>query len=112
VRWVAGTRSKGVALSVVSNWFNNFIIGLITPPLVSNTREGAFIFFAVFSALSWVFTFFVVPETKGRTLEEMDIVFNDHSGEAEIARKEAIIKMLEHDDLEEVRSNGLEKGDA
>lgn len=45
-------RAKGVAISVVSNWFNNFIIGLITPPLVKKTGKGAFIFFAVLSLFS------------------------------------------------------------
>ena len=34
-------RAKGVALSTCSNWLNNFIIGLITPPLVQNTGFGA-----------------------------------------------------------------------
>jgi MFS family permease len=33
-------RAKGVALSTCSNWLNNFIIGLITPPLVENTGYG------------------------------------------------------------------------
>lgn len=28
----------------------------------------------VFSALSWVFTYFLVPETRGKTLEQMDVV--------------------------------------
>ena len=34
-------RAKGVALATCSNWLNNFIIGLITPPLVINTGFGA-----------------------------------------------------------------------
>ena len=33
-------RAKGVALATCSNWLNNFIIGLITPPLVINTGFG------------------------------------------------------------------------
>ncbi|KAM0194115.1 hypothetical protein ACHAPC_001209 [Botrytis cinerea] len=45
-------RAKGVALSTCSNWLNNFIIGLITPPLVAYTNWGAYVFFAVFCALS------------------------------------------------------------
>lgn len=98
-------RAKGVALSTCSNWLNNFIIvslpiflvgwieftndrqGLITPPLVQNTGYGAYTFFAVFCLLAFVFTFFCVPETAGKTLEEMDQVFKDVSSEAEEARK-------------------------
>jgi len=47
-------RAKGVALSTCSNWLNNFIIGLITPPMVQNTGFGAYVFFAVFCLLSLV----------------------------------------------------------
>ncbi|KAF5855817.1 hypothetical protein ETB97_008341 [Aspergillus alliaceus] len=83
-------RAKGVALSTCSNWLNNFIIGLITPPLVQNTGFGAYTFFAVFCLLALIWTFFFVPETKGRTLEQMDHVFKDNSSEAEQARRHAI----------------------
>ncbi|KAI4280449.1 MAG: hypothetical protein L6R38_004459 [Xanthoria sp. 2 TBL-2021] len=83
-------RAKGVALSTCSNWFNNFIIGLITPPLVQNTGFGAYTFFAVFCLLSFVWTFFFVPETRGRTLEQMDHVFNDINSEEEEARRQTI----------------------
>ncbi|KAI4624106.1 uncharacterized protein J4E88_005413 [Alternaria novae-zelandiae] len=85
-------RAKGVALSTCSNWFNNFIIGLITPPLVQNTGYGAYTFFAVFCGLAFVFTFFVVPETSGKTLEEMDQVFKDVSSEAEEQQKARIMR--------------------
>lgn len=80
-------RAKGVALSTCSNWLNNFIIGLITPPLVQNTGYGAYAFFAVFCLLSLVWTFFFVPETNGRSLEQMDHVFKDFSNEEDEARR-------------------------
>ncbi|KKY20137.1 putative mfs monosaccharide [Diplodia seriata] len=68
-------------------WLNNFIIGLITPPLVQNTGFGAYTFFAVFCILAFVWTFFFVPETNGRSLEQMDHVFKDKSSEGEEARR-------------------------
>ncbi|KAI9640921.1 proliferating cell nuclear antigen [Ciborinia camelliae] len=58
-------RAKGVALSTCSNWLNNFIIGLITPPLIVYTNWGAYVFFAVFCALSGIWTWLYIPETKG-----------------------------------------------
>lgn len=64
--------------------------GLITPPLVQNTGFGAYTFFAVFCLLALVWTFVFVPETKGRTLEQMDHVFKDNSSESEQARRHAI----------------------
>ena len=87
-------RAKGVALSTCSNWLNNFIIGLITPPLVQNTGFGAYTFFAVFCLLSLLWTYYFVPETRGRTLEAMDHVFNDTNSEEEQARRKAIEDQL------------------
>ncbi|KAJ5815392.1 MFS monosaccharide transporter [Penicillium riverlandense] len=89
-------RAKGVALATCSNWLNNFIIGLITPPLVENTNYGAYVFFAIFCILSGVWTYLFVPETKGRTLEQMDHVFRDNSSEEEQARRNAIEAELLH----------------
>ncbi|POR38574.1 Putative glucose transporter rco-3 [Tolypocladium paradoxum] len=83
-------RAKGVSISTCSNWINNFIVGLITPPLVQNTGFGAYIFFAVFCFLSFLWTFMFVPETNGTTLEEMDEVFKDNSSTEEMARKRRI----------------------
>jgi hypothetical protein len=83
-------RAKGVALSTCSNWFNNFIIGLITSPLVQNTGYGAYIFFAVFCLLSLVWTHFLVPETSHRTLEQMDHMFGDNTSEREEERRKEI----------------------
>ncbi|KAL2829612.1 hypothetical protein BJY01DRAFT_240609 [Aspergillus pseudoustus] len=69
-------RAKGVAYATMSNWLNIFIIGLFTPPLVQNTGYGTYAFFCFF-----------VPEPNGRTLEEMDHVFNDNTGTEERAQR-------------------------
>lgn len=95
-------RAKGTALSTVSNWFNNFIIGLITPPLVQNTHFGAYVFFAVFCLLSLLWTYLFVPETSGRSLEQMDYVFGDVSSEEEIRRRNRIER--------DIRSEAQTKG--
>ncbi|CEL11803.1 hypothetical protein ASPCAL14899 [Aspergillus calidoustus] len=83
-------RAKGVALATCGNWFFNFIIGLITPPLIQDTGYGAYVFFAVFCILAFIWAYFFVPETSGRTLEQMDAVFKDNSSSAERARRSAI----------------------
>lgn len=60
------------------------IIGLITPPLISGTKNyGAYIFFAAFCVFSGIWVFFCVPETNGKSLEEMDHVFRDAGGSEE-----------------------------
>ncbi|KAH7011267.1 arabinose-proton symporter [Ilyonectria destructans] len=83
-------RAKGMAYSTMSNWFNNFIIGLITPPLIQNTGFGTYIFFCVFCLFATIWVWFVIPETNGRTLEQMDEVFNDNNGQEEAARRARI----------------------
>jgi len=83
----ASLRAKGMAFATMSNWFNNFIIGLITPPLVQNTGFGTYVVFCVFCLLALIWVWFFVPETNGRTLEEMDHVFKDNTGELERSRR-------------------------
>ncbi|TID14218.1 putative MFS monosaccharide transporter [Venturia nashicola] len=100
-------RAKGVGLSTASNWLNNFIIGLITPPLVQNTGFGAYIFFAVFCGASFAWTYFFVPETNGRGLEEMDHVFQDYRGEDEMARRVRIERAILEGDSGEVGGEGV-----
>ncbi|KAF7556205.1 hypothetical protein G7Z17_g1607 [Cylindrodendrum hubeiense] len=85
-------RAKGVAISTCSNWINNFIIGLITPPLVQKTGFVAYVFFAAFCVLSFAWVWFFIPETTGKTLEEMDEVFNDRSGVEDVAKKERVLR--------------------
>lgn len=42
---------------------------------------GTYIFFAVFLAVGIVWVWWVLPETKNATLEEMDRVFGSNTGE-------------------------------
>lgn len=83
-------RAKGVAWAVMSNWFFNFIIGLIVPPLIQATGYGTFLFFAGFALLSGLFAIFFVPETMGKTLEQLDVLFNDQTGTADQDRRDRI----------------------
>ncbi|KAG4441560.1 hypothetical protein IFR05_002945 [Cadophora sp. M221] len=87
-------RAKGVAISTCSNWLNNFIIGLVTPPLVQNTGFGAYVFFAVFCLGSFAWTYLFVPETNGKTLEQMDEVFKDRGNAEDVEKKEAIFSQI------------------
>lgn len=48
-------------------------------------------FFAVFCFLSFVWTFYFAPETNGKTLEQMDDVFRDHSSSEEMERKNRLM---------------------
>ncbi|TGJ81288.1 hypothetical protein E0Z10_g7475 [Xylaria hypoxylon] len=74
-------RARGVAISTASNWLWNFIIGLITPYMVDKDRGnlGAKVFYIWGSlcAIAFVYTWFLVPETKGLTLEQVDTMLEE-----------------------------------
>ncbi|VUC25263.1 unnamed protein product [Clonostachys rosea] len=68
-------RAKGTSISASSNWMNNFAVAFMTPPMLSSLKWGTFIFFCAWCLVSILFVVFILPETKGKTLEEMDEVF-------------------------------------
>ncbi|KAL1859994.1 hypothetical protein Plec18170_001943 [Paecilomyces lecythidis] len=68
-------RAKGTSIGASSNWMNNFIIAFIVPPMIKGIGWGMYLFFAVWLFIGAFFVGFFVPETKNKTLEEMDIVF-------------------------------------
>lgn len=68
-------RIQANALSTCSNWLSNFLIVMITPPAFANLGYQTYIIFAVFNAAIVPCVYLFFPETKGRTLEELDVVF-------------------------------------
>lgn len=54
---------------------NNFIVGQVTPDMLTSMRWGTFVFFGVLTFIGAAFIIFYVPETKQLTLEEMDVKF-------------------------------------
>ncbi|KAK7712152.1 hypothetical protein SLS57_007828 [Botryosphaeria dothidea] len=68
-------RAKGTSIGASANWMNNFVIAFIVPPMLAGIGWGTYLFFAAWSLAGGVFIWLCMPETKGRTLEEMDRVF-------------------------------------
>ncbi|KAG6875486.1 hypothetical protein C0993_008974, partial [Termitomyces sp. T159_Od127] len=52
--------------------------------MIKHIGFGTYILFAAINVLSIIFMFFFVPETKGKTLEEMDLVFGSHTSRDEM----------------------------
>ncbi|KZT57591.1 putative high-affinity glucose transporter of the major facilitator superfamily [Calocera cornea HHB12733] len=68
-------RHYGVAWAAATQWLFNFIITKITPTLEQRLTGGTLFFlFGSINFLTAVFCFFL-PETKGVSLEEMDVIF-------------------------------------
>ncbi|KAI1829269.1 hypothetical protein DTO027I6_10020 [Penicillium roqueforti] len=64
-------RSRGVALSTASNWLWNTIIAVITPIWLTETR-ATLNRPSSSSAVAFVYSYFIIPETKGLSLEQVD----------------------------------------
>jgi sugar porter (SP) family MFS transporter len=67
-------RSQGGSFGSSTHWIMAWIITTIFPYIVEGKKDGgyyAFIFFAVMMFLQLIFIWRAMPETKGRTLEEI-----------------------------------------
>ncbi|KAJ5726929.1 Sugar transporter STL1 [Penicillium malachiteum] len=69
------TRAKANAVSTCSNWLFNFTVVMITPVLLDAIGWGTYLFFACWNAFFIPIMYFFYPETAGRSLEEIDIIF-------------------------------------
>ena len=72
----SGIRAKAVSLTTASNWMWNCAIGFAVPPLLWSINWKMYMIFGSFNVLAFIHVFFAAPETKGKTLEEMDDVFD------------------------------------
>jgi sugar porter (SP) family MFS transporter len=87
VQWVAlpelfplRIRAAAVGVCVIFNWLFNLIVALVFPSLLDRFGAGAnFVFFAVMTALAFLFVTKLMPETKGRSLEaiERELVYGE-----------------------------------
>jgi sugar porter (SP) family MFS transporter len=71
-------RIRGTAMSVASiaNWGSNWLVALTFPVLLATFGgAGSFWLFAGLGIVAWFFVYFRVPETKGRSLEEIEASF-------------------------------------
>jgi len=70
-------RSMGVAVSTSANWLNNLIISQITPSAFAHIGWKYFLVFMCCNLSNFAIVWFLFPETKGRTLEEIGTLFGD-----------------------------------
>jgi sugar porter (SP) family MFS transporter len=66
-------RGRAMSVGTVANWGANLIVALSFLTLTQVLGKPAtFWLYAVVSIGTWLFAFFLVPETKGRSLEEIE----------------------------------------
>uniref|UniRef100_A0A6Q2YR48 Major facilitator superfamily (MFS) profile domain-containing protein n=1 Tax=Esox lucius TaxID=8010 RepID=A0A6Q2YR48_ESOLU len=71
-----GPRPAAIALAGCTNWTSNFIIGMTFPYIQDLCGHYVFVLFAVLLFGFTVFTYARVPETKGKTFEEIAASFH------------------------------------
>lgn len=70
-------RPIGMSLATATTWFFNALLSLTWPSMVQSwTTQGAFSWYATWNLIGWVLVLLFLPETKEKTLEELDAVFN------------------------------------
>jgi hypothetical protein len=70
-------RSYGMSLATATTWFFNFTLAITWPSMQSSfTTQGAFGWYASWNIVGWWLILMFMPETKGKTLEELDQVFS------------------------------------
>ncbi|GAA5959624.1 hypothetical protein JCM8115_001270 [Rhodotorula mucilaginosa] len=78
-------RSKGVSLTTGSQWLLNFAIGYATPYLVdkgpgkAGLGSNVFFIWGGCCVIGLVFAYFFVAETKGLSLEQIDLLYRNSS---------------------------------
>ncbi|KAF7298442.1 Hexose transport-related protein [Mycena kentingensis (nom. inval.)] len=89
------TRAHGVALAASANWITNFVVGVVVPDMLRAITYGTYLFFLVFMLMGMAFAYWILPETFGKSLEEMDLAFGSGEGQEDLARMERILQGLQ-----------------
>ncbi|MDR1758054.1 MAG: D-xylose transporter XylE [Bacteroidales bacterium] len=65
-------RGQAVAIAVAAQWAANYLISSTYPPMMELSSAMTYGFYGTMAILSAIFVWNFVPETKGKTLEEME----------------------------------------
>ncbi|KAH8800222.1 general substrate transporter [Xylogone sp. PMI_703] len=70
------TRSQSAALATSATWIFTFLVAEITPPAITNIGYRSYIIFGVLNVAFIPLIYFFYPETKGKSLEQIDFLFS------------------------------------
>jgi len=66
-------RGRAMSLAIFANWVSNYIVSLTFLTLIEKiTSAGAFFLYAAICGFAFYFVFRFVPETKGKTLKQIE----------------------------------------
>jgi SP family xylose:H+ symportor-like MFS transporter len=68
-------RGQAVAIAVAAQWAANYLISSTYPPMMEYSSALTYGFYGLMAVISALFVWKMVPETKGKSLEEMENVW-------------------------------------
>ncbi|WP_016775950.1 D-xylose transporter XylE [Anaerophaga thermohalophila] len=68
-------RGKAVAIAVAAQWTANYLVSSTYPAMMEFSSAMTYSIYGIMSVLSLLFVWKFVPETKGRTLEDMEALW-------------------------------------
>ncbi|KAI9567330.1 sugar transporter [Boletus coccyginus] len=71
------TRSIGTSVATCSNWLFNVLISETSPIGMANSGWKFYLLFVCLNAMDFIIITLFFPETKGKSLEEMAVIFGD-----------------------------------
>jgi SP family xylose:H+ symportor-like MFS transporter len=69
-------RGQAVAIAVTAQWAANYLISSTYPPMMEFSGGMTYAFYGLMALISALFVWKMVPETKGKTLEDMEKLWN------------------------------------
>ena len=67
-------RGLGMGIATFCLWMANFLVGFSFPLMMAHWGGGGtFAFFIAFNAVAWIFSWSFVPETQGKSLEQIQL---------------------------------------
>ncbi|KAK4938595.1 hypothetical protein LTR10_021026 [Elasticomyces elasticus] len=82
-------REVGIAIGTATQWLFNFVFSQATPHAVENLGWKTFLMFAIFNWALVIYAYIFIKETSGKSLEDMESVFNSQSTQITPANVEA-----------------------
>ena len=73
-------RTKGAALATAADWLFNYCVVQTTPIGIHHLRWGLYLIYALFNAAFIPMVFYLIVETAGRSLEQIDQWFTQNPG--------------------------------
>lgn len=94
-------RAKGSAMAIVCNVIINIVFNQVSPIAFSEVGYKYYSLFICTNLVGAIVVFFIFPETKGKSLEEIAQIFGDEVIVAELTKTQEKIADMEHEQVEE-----------